>query len=175
VGIFTRILIKAARKGYIHGFMQSVCTEGIISLPYADDTLLFLRHNTNDACHLRCLMMCFEHLLGMKINYNKSVMVPVNLEEEETQEYTKIFCCNLGSFPFISISASSSWEDTQPVVDKIINKIHGWQRKLMSHAARMALLKAFLASIPIYLISLIKFPKWVIKAINSQMGNFFLG
>jgi hypothetical protein len=36
----------------------------------------------------------------MKINYNKSDLTPVNLEEEETQEYAKIFCCKIGAFPF---------------------------------------------------------------------------
>jgi hypothetical protein len=43
----------------------------------------------------------------------------------------------------------------------------------MSYSARLTLLKARLSSIPIYLMSVIKFPKWAIKAINSQMSNFF--
>jgi hypothetical protein len=64
-------------------------------------------------------------------------------------------------------------EDIQPIVDKVINKITGWQGRLMSHAARLALLKSCLASIPVYLMSVIKFLKLAIEAINSQMGNFF--
>jgi hypothetical protein len=44
VDVFTRILSKAALKGYIIGFMDSLYPEGIISLQYADDTLLFLKH-----------------------------------------------------------------------------------------------------------------------------------
>jgi hypothetical protein len=59
------------------------------------------------------------------------------------------------------------------VVDKIINRIPGWKGKLTSYSARLTLLKARLASILIYLMSVIKFPKWAIKAINSQMSNFF--
>jgi hypothetical protein len=43
----------------------------------------------------------------------------------------------------------------------------------MSYGARLALLKAYLVSIPIYLLSVIKFSKWAIKAINSHMLNFF--
>jgi hypothetical protein len=64
-------------------------------------------------------------------------------------------------------------EDIQPIVEKIINKIPVWQGGLMSRAARLALLKFYLAIIPIYLMSVIKFPKRAIDAINSQMGNFF--
>jgi hypothetical protein len=64
-------------------------------------------------------------------------------------------------------------EDIQPVVDKIIKRISGWKGKLLSYGARLAFLKACIASIPIYLMSVIRFPKWAIEAINSQMANFF--
>jgi hypothetical protein len=55
-----------------------------------------------------------------------------------------------------------------------MKRISGWKGKLMSYEARLTLLKACLASIPIYLMSIVKFPKWAIKAINSQMAKFFL-
>jgi hypothetical protein len=64
-------------------------------------------------------------------------------------------------------------EGIQPIVDKVLNRISGWKGRLLSYGARLTLLKACLASIPIYLMSLIKFPKWTIKAINSQMASFF--
>jgi hypothetical protein len=35
------------------------------------------------------------------------------------------------------------------------------------------LLKACLTNIPIYLMSLIRFPKWAIEIINSHMAKFF--
>jgi len=54
-------------------------------------------------------------------------------------------------------------EDIQPLVDKILERIVGWRGKLLSLAARDLLIKTCLASIPIYLLSFIKFPKWVIK------------
>jgi hypothetical protein len=43
----------------------------------------------------------------------------------------------------------------------------------LSYGVRLALLRACLASIPIYLMSVIKFPKWAIEAINTHMVNFF--
>jgi hypothetical protein len=122
--------------------------------------------------------VCFEQLSGMKINYHKSDLVPVNLDEDETHQYAKIFCCKLGNFPFKYLGVPLHYEklrreDIQPVVDKVIDRIPDWQGRLFSYAARATLLKACLASIPIYLLSIIKFPKWAIKAINSQMANFF--
>jgi hypothetical protein len=130
VDVFTRILIKAATKGYITSFLDSLYTEGIISLQCADDTLLFLKHGFIDVCHLKWLMICFEQLLGMKINYNKSDMVPVNLSEEETLQYSKIFGCKIGSFPFKYLGVPLHYdklrrEDIKPTVDKIMKSIPG--------------------------------------------------
>jgi hypothetical protein len=59
VDVFTRILIKAAAKNYITGFLDSLYPEGIINLQYTDDTLLFLKHGFLKACHLKWLMIYF--------------------------------------------------------------------------------------------------------------------
>jgi hypothetical protein len=172
------MLMKAARKNYISSFMTSVYPEGFLSLQYVDGTLLFLKHDLVSADHLMWIMVCFEQILGMKINHNKSDMVPVNLGEEETLQYSRIFCCKVGSFPFKYLRVPLHYEklrreDIQSIVDMVINRIPGWKGRLLSYGARLVLLRACLASIPIYLMSLIKFPKWVIEAINSQMTNFF--
>jgi hypothetical protein len=45
--------------------------------------------------------------------------------------------------------------------------------KLLSYRGRLVLLQACIASIPMYLLSFLKFPKWAIIAINSQMSHFF--
>jgi hypothetical protein len=63
-------------------------------------------------------------------------------------------------------------EDIQPIVDKIIKRIAGCKNRLLSYGTRITLLKICLASIPIYMTSVIKFPKWVVEAIKSQMANF---
>jgi hypothetical protein len=123
-------------------------------------------------------MIFFEKISGMRINYHKSDLIPINLDEEETQAYAKTFCCKIGKFPFVYLGVPLHYEklrreDIQPVVDKIMKKIAGWKGRLLSFGARLTLLKACLASIPIYLMSIIKLPKWVIEAINSQMAKFF--
>jgi hypothetical protein len=90
--VLTRMLVRAAKDGYITGLMTSVYPEGVISLQYADDTLLFLEHNNISVCHLKWIMVCYEKLSGMKINYHKSDMTLIKLGEEEAQQYAKNFC-----------------------------------------------------------------------------------
>jgi hypothetical protein len=71
-------------RGYIRGFMTSLYPEGVISLQYADNTLIFLKHDYSSACYLKWVMLCFEQISRMKINYHKSDLTPVVLDEEET-------------------------------------------------------------------------------------------
>jgi len=56
-------------------------------------------------------------------------------------------------------------------MDKILKKVASWRGRLLSSAARVVLVKTCLASIPIYLLSFLKFPKWAIKLIKKQMDN----
>ena len=62
-------------------------------------------------------------------------------------------------------------EDIQPLIDKTMKGIAGWRGKLLSYKGRLVLIQTCLASIPVYLLSFFKFPKWAIYMINSQMAN----
>jgi hypothetical protein len=46
---FSHSVIKAAGKGYVTGLMNTLYPEGVISLQYVDDTLLFLEKDTHAA------------------------------------------------------------------------------------------------------------------------------
>jgi hypothetical protein len=64
-------------------------------------------------------------------------------------------------------------EDLQSLVDKIIKIIAGWRSRFLTQVGRSILIKTCLASIPEYLISFFKFPRWAIDLINSHMTNCF--
>jgi hypothetical protein len=51
VNVFTKMLIKAANRSYITGLI--LYPEGVISLQYADNTLLLLEKDIHVACHLK--------------------------------------------------------------------------------------------------------------------------
>jgi hypothetical protein len=52
-------------------------------------------------------------------------------------------------------------------IDKIGNKMPGWQAALMNMVGRVALVRFVLSAIPIYVLIAMKVPKWFIKAINK--------
>ena len=114
--------------------------------------------------NLKCILMWYEQVSGMRINFHKSEMVPINLEADEVHRLAHIFSCPVGKFPIKYLGIPLHFDnltrdDIQPLVDKIMNKIAGWRGRLLSLAARVVLIKSCLSSIPVYLLSFIKFPK----------------
>jgi hypothetical protein len=49
----------------------------VCHLLFADDTLIFCELNSEQLQHLRCLFLCFEAVLRLKINLEKSEIVLV--------------------------------------------------------------------------------------------------
>jgi hypothetical protein len=67
------LLIRRAKAdGQIRGVIPHLVDDGLSILQYADDTVLFLDHDLEQAKNLKLLLCAFEHLSGLKINFHKS-------------------------------------------------------------------------------------------------------
>lgn len=122
------------------------------------------------------MLTCFEQVSGMRINYSKSELIPIGLKPEEATSFSKIMGCTVGAFPIKYLGIPLHYdklkrEDIQPLIDKILKKMAGWRGKLLSYSARLTLIKTCLASIPVYLLSFFRFPKWALNLINSQLAH----
>jgi hypothetical protein len=159
VDVLTKMLQKAANDDLIKGLGSELVPDGVINLQYADDTLLLLDKDEAHARNLKCILTCFEMISGMRMNFHKSELVSINMEQEsEVQIYAEIFGCPVGGFPIKYLGIPLHYQklrrdDLQPLVDKIIKRIAGWREKLLNKAGRIILIKACLASIPVYLMS----------------------
>lgn len=97
--VFTKMLERAADEGLIKGLLTEFTPEGVISLQYADNTILFLDSKIEYARNLKWILCCFEQISGMKINFHKSDLLAVNMEDDDVNEFAYIFCCKRSSFP----------------------------------------------------------------------------
>jgi hypothetical protein len=149
---------------------------GLIALQYADDTLMFSACDKNALRKLNIVLMLFDRVSGMKINFNKSEFVPMNLVDGEVHEVAHILDCPNGSIHFKYLGVPIHFEklkreDLQPVVGKLIKRVVDWRGRLLAYSSRLTLIKSCLASIPIYFLSFLKFPKWAIRLLESQMAH----
>jgi hypothetical protein len=175
------MLDKASSADLIRGLGCDLIPRGVIRLQYANDTILFVDKKEDCTRNLKWILTCFELISSMRVNYHKSVLVSINVGEvDEVQQYADIFDCSVGKLPikYLGIPLHFSKlrrEDLQPLIDKMIERIVGWRGKLLTQAGRLILIKTCLSSIPVYLLSFFKFPRWAIDLINSHMANCFWG
>lgn len=172
------MLVKAAKNNLLAGMMREVSPHGIISMQYVDDTFLFLENNLDSAKKLKWLLSYFEQMSGMRINFHKYDPVPINVSEEDSHLIAQALSCGLGSFPLKYLGfplhyAMLRKEDLQTIIAKILKRAAGWRGRLLGNDSKLILVQSCLASIPSYLMSAIKFPKWVVRLINSQMAHCF--
>jgi hypothetical protein len=161
VDALTKMLSKAAGKGLVKGLLEQFRPGGILDLQYADDTLLFSSCDPKYLRNLKCVLMLFERVSGMKINFHKSELISMNFEEEYIHNAAHILSCPL-PVKYLGIPLyfdRLKREDVQPLLDKLIKRMTGWRGSLLAYSSRLTLVKIYLASIPIYLLSFLKFPK----------------
>ena len=69
-------------------------------LQYADDTLVIMEACPSQISTLKNILHDFSSSSGLKVNYAKSMMVPINVDEARTNMLAQLFGCVVGSLPF---------------------------------------------------------------------------
>jgi retron-type reverse transcriptase len=69
-------------------------------LQYADDTLIILEGDPRQIHFLKSVINTFSEVTGLKVNFQKSMMLPINMSEERLDLLAGTFGCSKGSLPF---------------------------------------------------------------------------
>jgi hypothetical protein len=89
------ILIKRAKEDVqINGIIPHLVDDGLSILQYADDTIIFLDHDLDQAKNMKPLLTVFEQISGLKINFHKSEIFCYRGAKEFQDEYIELFGCN---------------------------------------------------------------------------------
>ena len=89
------ILIKRAKDdGQISGAIPHLVDDGLTILQYADDTIIFLDHDIEQAKNMKLLLSVFEHMSGLKMNFHKSEIFCYGQAKQFEEEYIELFRCN---------------------------------------------------------------------------------
>ena len=69
-------------------------------IQYADDTLIVMEACSRQLITLEAILHSFGESIGLKVNYSKSVMVPINISEERLDHLARAFNCEKGKLSF---------------------------------------------------------------------------
>lgn len=163
------------------GFLESI--NPVVPSPilqYADDTLILCSNTRENLWCVKAVLRLFEMVSGLKVNFNKSCLVGLNISEEDLRMASEFLYCKRGELPLnflgIPIGAnlrkSSTWK---PVVKKLKDRLSIWKSRQLSLGRRITLINSVLASLPLYFFSFFKAPKKVLKELVQIQRNFLWG
>ena len=176
------LLKRAVEDNFISGcrFGGRVGGEIVVShLLYADDTIIFCEANPEQLMYLKWTLMWFEALSGLKINLNKSEIIPLG-RVDNMEELAAELGCGVGSLPskYLGLPlgaphrAVGVWDSIE---ERFRNRLSLWKRQYISKGGRLTLIRSTLSSLPIYFLSLFRMPKIVWARLEKIQRDFLWG
>lgn len=174
------ILQSIVNKGHQRGiFKLSIPIIGDQNFPivqYADDTLLFMQASGKQLLALKALLNTVALSTGLKVNFSKSCLIPLNLDEDKADFLAKTFGCALGTLPFTYLGLPLSCSkpkvvDFSPLTDRIERRLVATS-SFLSYGDRLTLVNSVLSAMPIYYMCSLQLPVAVIENIDRARRHF---
>lgn len=153
-------LLFVLAADFLQTLLNAACSNGNLNLPiplnhdldfpilqYADDTLIFMQGDSDQLIFLRVflrgLLNTFGESTGLKVNYDKSFMVPINVQQDKFDELASSFGCAKGTLPFTYLGlplniSKPTIADFWPLVNKCERRLTSIS-SFLSQASRLEL------------------------------------
>ena len=124
------------------------------------------------------LLGLFGEASGLLTNFHKSTVVPIRCQGIDLNAVLRNMPARRATFPlkYLGLPLSSSGlkkSEFQFLIDKISNKLNGWNGKNLSMAGRLTLVKSVITSQAIYLLSALRAPKEILNLIDLRRKKSF--
>ena len=151
----------------------------ISNLLFADDTLIFCDADLDQIGDLKCTLLCFEAISGLKVNLGKSEMVPIR-DVPNIQELAAMLDCRISALPmnYLGLLLGARYKSKalwDLVLEKMGCKLAGWKKLYLLKGARLTLVKSTISSLPVYFLSLFPIPASVNRQIEKLQHEFLWG
>ena len=122
--------------------------------------------------------MWFEALLGLKINLNKSEIIPIG-PVAYVEELASELGCKVGSLPTSYLGlplgakhkALGVWDSVE---ERFRKRLASWKIQYISKGGRVTLIRSTLSNLPIYHLSLFRMPQKVCARLERIQRQFIL-
>ena len=169
----SRMAAQAEKQNLIRGF-RVTRTAPISHLQFVDNTLVFFEANEDQIKNVKAILICFEAVSGLKINFFKSELIGIRVEESLMGQLIGILGCKVESFPVTYLGLPLCRGHANKVVwtSMVERKLSTWRASYLSLGGRITLIKAVLGNLPIYFMSILKCPVSVINIIKKFQREF---
>ena len=158
-------MAHAEEIGNISGV--KVCREAptITNLLFADDSLILMKANQQNAETLKSILDLYCAASGQMVSVEKSsIFFSPNTSGDIREQICSILNIMIEALndKYLGLPAHVGLDKTdcfQYLIDRIVMRISGWKEKLLSTGGKEVLLKSVVQAIPTYAMSVFKIPK----------------
>ncbi|RVW52584.1 Protein MICRORCHIDIA 7 [Vitis vinifera] len=180
--VLSVLITRAAEGGFIKGcriWRDREQAVKVTHLLFADDTIIFCEAKKEALLHLGWVLFWFEAASGLKINLDKSMVIPVG-EVDGVLDMAAEIGCRVGQLPTVYLGLPlgapnrdvSAWDGVE---ERTRRRLSLWKRQYLSKGGRLTLIKSTLSSFPLYQMSVFRMPKSVARRIEKLQRDFLWG
>jgi hypothetical protein len=165
------VINKAKDQGLLKLPIPLNCTNDFPIIQYADDTLLVMEACSRQLWTLKALLQTFGDSTGLRVNYEKSFMVPINTAPSKLQHLARTFNCETGSLPFTYLGLLLSL--SKPRVVNFSPLVSRCERRLaatslyLNQAGRLEATNSIFSAMPTFCMSTFLLHQTVIEQIDN--------
>ena len=131
-------------------------------IQYVDDTLVVLKADASQLLCLKALLQTFANSTGLKVNYLKSSMMPINTCNDRLMHFAMTINCQTGCLPFTYLGlplsiTKPSMEHFVPIVQRVERRLCGIA-DFLNYGGKLQLVKSVLSSLPLFYMSYLEVP-----------------
>jgi hypothetical protein len=146
-------------------------------LQYADDTMIVMEGDPANVCVLKKLLDIFSSTTGLCINFQKSMLVPIHMDEPTVQQCVSLLGCRREGFPQTYLGLPLSLTKTRlstfiPYMAKADKYLAGWQAALLNPMGRLVLINSVLDSQLVYIMSSLQLLPGFVKKVDNKCRSF---
>ena len=94
-----KMISLAQKNNLIKGLVPEYIENGVAVLQYADDTILCIQDDKEQASHLKLLLYFYEAMSGLKVKFSKSEVIMVSQDSSKSLEFSSMFNCAIDNWP----------------------------------------------------------------------------
>jgi len=144
----------------------------IFMLQYAHDTLFICENYPKNVVPVKAVLGLFEMLSGLKVNFHKSKLRGIKVNQRLLQQYDAIINCSIMFMPFTYLGIPIG---DNPTRGKIRKTLACWKGKNLTCVGRVCLIKSVISTIPLFFLSLFRAPKKIVAEIVKIQRQFLWG
>jgi hypothetical protein len=160
------ILFKLFQQGIFQAPLPIPDTDFPI-IQYADDTLVIMQACPAQLEALKDLLESFALATGLRVNYAKSAMMPINISEIKLHEMASILGCSVGVLPFTYLglplgTTKPTIHGMSPLVSLVERRLNASAR-FLNYGGRLQFVQSVLSSLPNFYMCSLKVQKTILN------------